>query len=366
MLDLIDGLGDYQITPFVVIPSEGEIKQAFVERGISYKILPVPYWVSFRPTSFYRIRRLISKLCDASKPYKKLIKDLSIDLIYTNSSVSPIGRVVSFLTGKPHVWHLREFLDLDYSYKFILPKWLTSKLILSSRAVVCNSNAVKAHYFNKTNRKIKVIYNGIATNEKFDNLRNYEKETQKPEIFTFAIVGFLHAKKGQDQAITAIAELKKRGISARLLIVGSGSGREFLEQCQSLAKSLGVDDLVEFLGFVSDPYEVYKKSSCLLMCSEHEAMGRVTVEAMSACLPVIGRKSGGTPELIVDCQTGFLYETFDDLVDRMALLINNPLLSQEMGSRAWEYAKERFTIEKYTKNIIEVLASTQSCSNKKI
>jgi len=40
------------------------------------------------------------------------------------------------------------------------------------------------------------------------------------------------------------------------------------------------------------------------MCSRHEAMGRVTVEAMSACLPVIGFDNGGTAELIEHERSG--------------------------------------------------------------
>ena len=42
----------------------------------------------------------------------------------------------------------------------------------------------------------------------------------------------------------------------------------------------------------------YQESDVVVMCSEHEAMGRVTAEAMAFAKPVIGYNSGATPELI--------------------------------------------------------------------
>ena len=85
-----------------------------------------------------------------------------------------------------------------------------------------------------------------------------------------------------------------------------------------------------------------------LVCSRAEAFGRVTAEAMMAGLPVIGSNTGGTPELIVEGETGFLYEynNLDDLVDKMEILITNSKLRNIMGQKAQNYAIEHFTIDR--------------------
>jgi glycosyltransferase involved in cell wall biosynthesis len=91
------------------------------------------------------------------------------------------------------------------------------------------------------------------------------------------------------------------------LIVGEVVGEGKIDQLKALAHDLGVADRVEFWGYIDDPYKAYLASDAVLMCSKNEAMGRVTVEAMSACRPVIGYDQAGTSEIIEHGRTGLLY-----------------------------------------------------------
>jgi glycosyltransferase involved in cell wall biosynthesis len=354
---LIDGLKSFDVKPFVIIPEKGMIEDSLRTRGVPYNILSVPNWTTGDQNPFlnYRRKRTAQLLLEVIGEYRKLIKHWSIDVIYSNSSVSPIGRMSAHLTHKPHIWHIRELLDLDYSLQFIFPDWLTKKYILTSNAVICNSYYVREHFFPKSNRKLHVVYNGIASTSKFDALNKRREENLSKDEFVFSIVGFLHPNKGQDVAIKAITELKKRGLPVRLIIAGGGG--LFLDHCKMLAKELELEDVVEFTGYVPDPYEIYRRSSCLLVCSEFEAMGRVTVEGMSARLPVIAKNSGGTPEIMVHGETGFLYDNFDELVNYMEVMTKNPEKARKMGASGWEFAKDRFTIEKYSASIYQIIKS---------
>lgn len=87
-------------------------------------------------------------------------------------------------------------------------------------------------------------------------------------------------------------------------------------------------------------------------------MGRVTVEAMAACLPVIGRNSGGTPELIDHGETGLLYDgSIDELAAGMERLASQPDLSREMGRSGWKIAADRFVVERYVQSVERVYES---------
>lgn len=357
LLDLIDGLKFFDVKSFVIIPEEGIIEESLRTRGVPYKILPVPNWTApnQKPVSNYRKKRTAKFLLEVSGEYRKLIKNWSIDIIYSNSSVSPIGRIVSHLTHIPHIWHIRELLDLDYSLDFIYPDWLSKIYMSTSNAIICNSRYVKDHFFPKMNRKLHVVYNGIAKNSKYEALYKEREEILSKNEFVFSIVGFVHPKKGQDVAVKAIAELKKRRLPVRLIIAGGGGS--YLDQCKELARKLEIDSVVDFIGYVADPYEIYRRSSCLLVCSEFEAMGRVTVEGMSASLPVIAKNSGGTPEIMVHGETGFLYNNFDELVNYMEVIAKNPEMARKMGASGWEFAKDRFTIEKYAASIYQIIKS---------
>jgi glycosyltransferase involved in cell wall biosynthesis len=357
LLNLMDGLPGYDINPHVVLPKDGDLVRELEARSIPCQIQPVVWWETAKPLSLRGRARLLSEVYRSVSPISRLVRDWGIDVVYSNSSVFPVGRIVARLNGIPHVWHVREFGDLHFSLKFILPKWLSLRFIKSSAAVICNSTAVKDYHFGSRKRDwIHVIYNGIATRGQFDAFAAQRVGTRRHEVYAFLIIGSVSPRKGQASAIEAIACLRKRSVSARLIVAGTGR-KEHVDYCRQLAGELGVGGSVEFTGFLSDPYEAYFKSDCLLMCSEHEGMGRVTAEAMSAGLPVIGRNSGGTPEVITRGKTGFLYDTQEELVECMAKMVGNPELGRQLGLEGWRVAREKFAIEDYAANVYNVLQS---------
>lgn len=357
LINLLDGLNQFAVKPFAVISKDGTINQELESRHVIYSVIHLSWWVATQKWNKQKRISFSNEIKQNLPKISGIVKDKQIDLLYSNSSVFPIGRIAAKLNEIPHIWHIREFGDLDFSLNYIFPKWLCQRYICTSQAIICNSQAVRRHVFKSCkSKKLHVIYNGVASKDQFDDLAKRAKEKESNFPYTFLIIGSISPKKGQEIAITALAELNKKGLEARLIVVGSGS-EAHVGQCQDLAASLDVTELVDFTGFLLDPYEAYFKSDCVLMCSEHEAFGRVTAEAMSACLPVIGRNSGGTPEVIVDGETGILYNTFDELVDAMTMMVQNPELGKQMGLAGWRRAKEKFNIEDYAANVYQVIQS---------
>jgi glycosyltransferase involved in cell wall biosynthesis len=92
------------------------------------------------------------------------------------------------------------------------------------------------------------------------------------------------------------------------------------------------------------------------MCSPHEAMGRVTAEAMSACRPVIGFDGGGTPELIDHGRSGLLYRGgAEELAACMGRYAEEPGLAWRHGEAAWHQARRRHTTEAYAGHVHAIL-----------
>jgi glycosyltransferase involved in cell wall biosynthesis len=119
---------------------------------------------------------------------------------------------------------------------------------------------------------------------------------------------------------------------------------------------LAVTDRVEFWGYIPDPERAFLTADAALMCSRNEAMGRVTVEAMSACRPVIGFDSGGTSELIDQDRTGLLYRgDANALAECMARYVRAPELAHQHGEAGWRVARQRHSTETYAAQIFEVL-----------
>jgi glycosyltransferase involved in cell wall biosynthesis len=171
------------------------------------------------------------------------------------------------------------------------------------------------------------------------------------------MAGLIHPSKGQLEAVRALARLHASHPSARLVIAGDGRA----DALRQLITSLGLSDRVELTGFVQNMAPLLRRAHALLNCSRNEAMGRITVEAMASGLPVIGHDSGGTPELIMHERNGLLYPGGDEaLAERMTELAGNLERAQALGNQALRDAADRFSVERYAEEVLEVYRSVLS------
>jgi glycosyltransferase involved in cell wall biosynthesis len=109
--------------------------------------------------------------------------------------------------------------------------------------------------------------------------------------------------KGHHDAIHLVADLKRRGIDARLLLLGAVEpGREaYAEELRELIRSLGLEQQIEMTPPRDDVRDIYAISALILQLSNKpESFGRTVVEALSLCRPVLGYAHGGVGELLAE------------------------------------------------------------------
>ena len=102
-------------------------------------------------------------------------------------------------------------------------------------------------------------------------------------------VGRLTAQKGQDVAIRSLALLDDRRV--RLRLVGAGATRFDLAQ---LARSLGVEDRLEFVGEVSDTAPHLRAADVVILPSRWEGLSLVLLEALACGCAVVATRVGGS------------------------------------------------------------------------
>jgi glycosyltransferase involved in cell wall biosynthesis len=122
---------------------------------------------------------------------------------------------------------------------------------------------------------------------------------------------------------------------------------EYLRQTRRLAATLGIADRVEVVGYAEDPAVHYEWANAVLVCSTDEAFGRVTIEAMKCGRPVIGWRSGATPEHVVDGVDGVLVApgSVSETARAIALLHDRRDVLHAMSARARVRMAGRHTIE---------------------
>jgi glycosyltransferase involved in cell wall biosynthesis len=170
-------------------------------------------------------------------------------------------------------------------------------------------------------------------------------------------VGRLDQSKGFQIAVRALANLRERRPTARLIIVGEGSYRRRLE-CQIAV--CGLQDRVHTLGYRPNTElpALLAAADILLMPSLcHEAFPLTIVEAMASGLPVLATKVGGIRSAVEDGRTGVLLPIGNVPAWTAALdaLLGDPPRRRAMGALARQVAGARFDRERMVEATEQVL-----------
>lgn len=142
-----------------------------------------------------------------------------------------------------------------------------------------------------------------------------------------------------------ILERVNRDVPSVLLMVGDGPERA---SAQALARRLGVQDRVRFLGRQDSVEEIVGVADVFLLPSELESFGLAALEAMACGVPVVGSDAGGLPEVVAHGETGYLAAVGD--VDGMAArtldLLRNDEKRKAMGLAGRKRAEALFDAER--------------------
>jgi D-inositol-3-phosphate glycosyltransferase len=217
--------------------------------------------------------------------------------------------------------------------------------------------------------KIKIIPPGVNTHHFYPIPQDEAKEAigipVKDRMALF--VGRIEPLKGIDTLIRAMAIIKENCPSFEcphylVVIGGDPEGHEEevsaeMQRLQGLCRTLGLDEIVLFLGKRGQdtlPY-YYSAAEVVVMPSHYESFGMVALEAMACGKPVVASKVGGLAHLIQDGKTGYFVPAQDPqaLAGKLQELFNDQDLRLRIGTQAAIYAQD-FKWENITRNMIEV------------
>lgn len=209
-----------------------------------------------------------------------------------------------------------------------------------------------SEYLRQQTVKVFDVSNEIRVIKNFVNCEMYHPDNEKKGASLYAPDGekllihlsnFRPVKRVFD-CIRILAEVRKE-VPAHLLMVGDGPDRGPAEH---LARELGLERHVSFLGKQSHVERLLPLAHVLLMPSELESFGLVSLEAMACGVVPVATRVGGVPELITDGEDGFL-EPVGDIVAharRVITLLQNDDLHYRMAKTGRWNAAERYCPDK--------------------
>lgn len=156
-------------------------------------------------------------------------------------------------------------------------------------------------------------------------------------------VAMFRGSKGHPSLLDAFATVHARHPSARLLLVGDGLRRGWVE---GLARERGLADAVLFTGFRSDVPDLLRAMDCFVLASTRtEGVPQSLLQAFAAGVPAVGSAVGGIPELISEGETGLLVTPDDpvELARAIEAVIADPPAAAARARAARKLVEERFS-----------------------
>jgi glycosyltransferase involved in cell wall biosynthesis len=231
--------------------------------------------------------------------------------------------------------------------------------------VIANSNAVRNGLvaIGIDDSKIRVIYNGVdVTRFEEASPKGWRDSLGWPsQTILVGYVGQFSPNKGGMDFVRAAELVLDKDPRCRFVMVG-GVDEEvgYQREIAAWVREKGLENRVTFTGWIDDMEETYAALDVVVVPSRHpDAAPNVNIEAMASGTPVVATRVGGTPELVVDGESGFLVEreSPEQIAQRVLQLAGDVELRQRMGSAGRKTVHQMFDVRKNALLVEEALLS---------
>lgn len=317
------------IRPLLIVPPESPMMAWAHTQGIPVEACGLPLFEKKNPWPWLLARYRLYRL----------LKQYRIDIVHSNQiwsfpPVSVLGKYLKIV----RVCHFRDPIDERCNW------WLRGGLdvaVCISRHITGQLEAYLAPGLCRTVRTIinPVSIPGDLDPEERRRLKCMAREQWNldPQGFVVGFIGQVAPVKGLVGLLHSLAGLQTRNWV--LVVAGNDPqpGEPYLNQCQSLVRSLGLEEQVRFLGFLDNTMDFYHAVDLVAMFSTEEPLGRVPLEAGAYYKPTIAPAVGGLPETIIHQKTGWLVPPGDiqAMTETIAQCIASDMDIAGLAAREW-------------------------------
>jgi glycosyltransferase involved in cell wall biosynthesis len=330
----------------VVLPQEGELAELL--RAADFTVQIDKLWVARKS---HGVLRLASQmLLFPIFVWRALQRMRVADVCYINTAVIFDYAIAARFAKAEHVIHVHE-IPTGLALRVV-----TGILKFSRAMLIYNSSATERAFKRLGMQRHQVILNGVNV----QNVPNEQDNAEDKRALNILMIGRINDWKGQDlllEAVTTLNEAEAAQLAIRF--VGSTFESSPAEaKLRKLAGDMSLPCRISFDGFVKDPSPLYKWADAVVVPSRKpEPFGLVAVEAMAHSLPVVAANHGGLAEIVVNGQTGILFEPNNgvELGRAIKQLAGNPGHAKAMGSAGRRRYEELFTEASYQRNIADAV-----------
>ncbi len=298
------------------------------------------------------------------KKIKNLIEEDGVDILHVHGAMANF--IAQFLKKKIDIpivttMHSDYLLDFDTFFKKIVFTALNAASLRKIDYFIAVSDNFKSMLMERKFRPngIYTVYNGMQfanvpkeVTPKEEFAAKYGLKLEKDVVY-IGIAARFDAVKGVDIFIEGASKLYEKNKNVRFLIAGDG---EMRDQLKELAKSLGIDSAVHFLGFVHDIYGFLNFIDVNCLTSLCESFPYSMLEGAAMKKPMVASNVGGISSLVIEDETGYLFPATDSsaFAEKLQMMCESQKRREEMGERIYERATTLFSAETFAKTHVKI------------
>ena len=301
----------------------------------------------------------------ARKQLLKLMEKEKYDIVHCNTpSGGMVGRIASAQMKIPKVIYMAH--GFHFWKGAPLKNWLlyypVERIVahLTDRLITINHEdyaCAKRFHYKKGGRAEYVPGVGIVTKrfERDEKVRSEMRNTIgiKDNETVLLSVGEINPNKNHKIVIDALAKLGRKDI--RYVVCGIGA---LMEENQRLAKSLGIEEQVMFVGYRTDIDKFYQAADIFVVSSFREGLPVAPMEAMSAGLPCVASRIRGNVDLFEGGQLMFNPRDVDSLCTALSNAMDKDIVANELARN--KQTLQRFSMEEAVKAMKRIYIDVMS------
>ncbi|MBC8284530.1 MAG: glycosyltransferase family 4 protein [Nitrospinae bacterium] len=285
----------------------------------------------------------------------KILKKAKPDIIHTHSSIDSwlVGSAAK-LSRIPVV----RSRHISIPIKSMFPNnWLYSRI---PRKIITSGEAISEVVESVTGvnpENVKSVSAGVDFRRfdfKINGMKIREELGVKSGQPLVGKIGVIRGWKGYDYLLEAAPIILKKFPDTRFVFVGRGPG---FEQTKSIAKSLGLENVLTLLGHRDDVPEIMAGLDIQVLASfAGEGTPQVIPQAFAMKTPLVATRVGSVPEMLGQGERGILVEPKNsaDLANGIIKLIENPDIRNEMAEKGYEFCKNELGIDRMIDETISI------------
>jgi len=331
-LQTATGLDPARFHSIAAVGGRGWLARQFQQRGVSTRIAPAQ--------GSFNVRYL-ARLVRLAREHRS---DVIVAHLYGSAVYASLA---GMLLAIPVISVLHGHTDVAGAGR--LSSLKATVLRRGSRKVVFVSERLQEHLkpqLRLADSQCAVIPNGVDT-EAFRPSRDRSLRAElglADDIALIGAIGNVRRPKAYDVLLGAAHALIARARRVHLIIAGD-CANALGAQLAQLARDLGIEKHVTFLGLRSDVARILNTLDAFVLSSHTEGFSIACIEAMACGVPVIASRSGG-PEEILEGEAGLLVPTGDP--EALALAIERVIASKDLAAaltaRAMQRVHERYSL----------------------